>query len=43
MNSPFRVYVGWDSREPEAYDVARFSLLRRTSIPVAVHRSKSTT
>jgi hypothetical protein len=36
MNSPFRVYIGWDRREPEAYDVARFSLLRRASVPVDV-------
>jgi hypothetical protein len=33
---PFRVYIGWDSREPIAYDVAKFSLERRASIPVAV-------
>jgi hypothetical protein len=36
MPSPFRVYIGWDSREPEAYDVARFSLERRASIPVSI-------
>jgi hypothetical protein len=36
MTSPFRVYIGWDKREPEAYDVARFSLERRASIPVEV-------
>ena len=36
MQSPFRVFIGWDRREPEAYDVARFSLERRASIPVAV-------
>ena len=40
MTSPFRIYIGWDSREPEAYDVARFSLLRRASIPVEVHAIK---
>ena len=40
MTSPFRIYIGWDSREPEAYDVARFSLLRRASIPVEVHPIK---
>jgi hypothetical protein len=36
MSSPFRVYIGWDRREPEACDVARFSLLRRASVPVDV-------
>lgn len=30
------VYVGWDSREEEAYQVCRFSLTRRTSSPVRV-------
>ncbi len=32
--SPFRVYIGWDSREDIAYQVARRSLLRHASIPV---------
>jgi hypothetical protein len=36
MAIPFPVYIGWDRREPEAYDVAKFSLERRASIPVAV-------
>jgi hypothetical protein len=36
MAEPFRIYVGWDRREPEAYDVAEFSLQRRTSIPLTV-------
>jgi hypothetical protein len=31
-----RIYIGWDRREPEAYDVAKFSLERRATIPVAV-------
>ena len=34
MASAFRIYIGWDKREPEAYEVAKFSLLRRASIPV---------
>lgn len=34
--SKFRVFIGWDSREPEAYDVAAHSLLRHASIPVEV-------
>jgi hypothetical protein len=36
MANPFRICVGWDQREPVAYDVAKFSLERRASIPVAV-------
>src|SRR5689334_5498466 len=36
MTDPFRIFVGWDRREPEAYDVAKFSLERRASIPVEV-------
>lgn len=33
---PFRVYVGWDSREDIAYQVCRHSLLRHASIPLSV-------
>lgn len=36
MASPFRIFIGWDAREPEAYDVAKYSLERRASIPVEV-------
>ena len=36
MTAPFRIFIGWDQREPEAYDVAKFSLERRASIPVEV-------
>jgi hypothetical protein len=32
----FRIFIGWDSREAVAYDVARFSLMRRASISVDV-------
>ena len=35
-SNPFRVYVGWDSREDIAYQVCRHSLLRRASAPVTV-------
>jgi lipopolysaccharide biosynthesis glycosyltransferase len=31
-----KVFLGYDSREPEAYEVAKSSLLRRASIPVSV-------
>lgn len=34
--SSFRVYIGWDSREDIAYQVARHSLLKYASIPVDV-------
>uniref|UniRef100_A0A0E0BCP9 Hexosyltransferase n=1 Tax=Oryza glumipatula TaxID=40148 RepID=A0A0E0BCP9_9ORYZ len=33
---PFRVFVGYDPREDEAYEVCRRSLLRHASIPVDV-------
>ncbi|HWK01086.1 MAG TPA: glycosyltransferase [Xanthobacteraceae bacterium] len=36
MSDPFRVFIGWDKREPIAYDVAKSSLLRHASIPVEV-------
>lgn len=31
-----KVYIGYDSREPESYEVARKSLLKHTSIPVDI-------
>jgi len=34
--TPFRVYVGWDSREDIAYQVCRYSLLKRASVPIEV-------
>jgi len=36
MTDPFRIFIGWDSREAVAYDVARHSLIQRASIPVEV-------
>ena len=37
MNSqPFRVFVGWDSHEDIAYQVCKFSLMRRAGVPVSV-------
>ena len=38
--TPFRVYIGWDRREPEAYEVARHSIMRHASIPLEVHPIK---
>jgi hypothetical protein len=31
-----KVFVGWDSREDEAYQVCRSSMLRRASVPVEI-------
>lgn len=36
----FRVYIGWDSREDIAYQVAKQSLLRHASKPIEVHPIK---
>lgn len=36
MSDPFPIYVGWDSREDVAYEVCRFSLLRRSTFDLAV-------
>jgi hypothetical protein len=33
---PLKIYIGWDSREPDAYAVAESSLLRHASVPVSV-------
>ena len=40
MENKLDIYIGWDSREPIAYDVAEKTLLERASIPVAVHAIK---
>ncbi|MDJ0897112.1 MAG: glycosyltransferase [Alphaproteobacteria bacterium] len=36
MDTAFRVFVGWDSREDIAYQVCRHSLQRNASIPVEI-------
>jgi hypothetical protein len=33
---PYRIFIGWDQREADAFDVACFSLKRRASIPVEI-------
>jgi len=38
--TPLRIFIGWDSREDIAYQVARFSLLRHTSLPIDVQPIK---
>jgi lipopolysaccharide biosynthesis glycosyltransferase len=35
-----RIFIGWDQREPIAYEVAKFSLERRASVPVDVRPIK---
>ncbi len=35
-HSPFRIFVGWDSREDIAYQVCRHSIAARASVPVEV-------
>jgi hypothetical protein len=35
-NTPFPVYVGWDSREDIAFQICRHSLLKRATIPATV-------
>jgi hypothetical protein len=34
--TPLRIFIGWDSREPIAFQVACHSILRRASKPVAI-------
>ena len=33
---PLRVYIGWDAREDLAFQVARQSLIKNSSIPLEV-------
>src|SRR2546430_2195158 len=40
MLTPFRIFIGWDGREPDAYDVARFSLERRATVSVEIRPIK---
>jgi hypothetical protein len=40
MADTFRIFIGWDQREPEAFDVAKFSLERRASIALDVQPIK---
>lgn len=36
MEIPFRIYIGWDSREDIAYQVARQSILDHATMPVEI-------
>jgi hypothetical protein len=38
--APFRYYMGWDSHEIIAHEVAKFSCLEKASVPVQVHALK---
>ena len=33
---PLKIYVGWDSREPEAFDVCKASILEHATVPVKI-------
>ena len=35
-----RIFIGWDQREPIAYDVAKHSIEKRASVPVDVQPIK---
>lgn len=37
---PVNIYVGWDSKEPEAYEVCKYSIEKYSSIPVKVYPLK---
>jgi hypothetical protein len=36
LTGRFRIFIGWDQREPQACEVARFSLERRASMPLEI-------
>jgi len=36
MSEPLRIFIGWDSREPIAYEVAKASALKHSSIPLDI-------
>jgi lipopolysaccharide biosynthesis glycosyltransferase len=40
MNDALRIFIGWDSREPIAYDVARSTALKHASIPLDIRPIK---
>jgi len=37
---PLRIFIGWDSREPECADVLRYSLEKHSSIPLDIRYLK---
>lgn len=36
QHAPLRVYIGWDPREIDAYEVAKRTLIRHSSLPVSI-------
>ncbi|PWA52678.1 protein CDI [Artemisia annua] len=42
QTKPFKIFIGYDTREDLAYEVCRFSLLKRSSIPLEVIPIKQT-
>ncbi|KXF78663.1 glycosyltransferase [Paramesorhizobium deserti] len=36
MHEPLKIFIGWDSREPIAYEVAKHSALKHSSIPLEI-------
>ena len=40
MQETVTIYIGWDSREPIAADVCRYSILKHASIPVDIQYLK---
>jgi lipopolysaccharide biosynthesis glycosyltransferase len=37
---PLKIFIGWDSKEPEAYDVCKYSIEKRSSVPVDIQPLK---
>lgn len=33
----FKIFIGWDSREPEAAEVCKYSILKHATVPVEIH------
>ena len=38
MDEPFPIFVGWDPREEDAYQVCKKSLIRNSSVPLCVRK-----
>src|SRR4051794_15356098 len=36
MSLPFRIFIGYDSKEPVAYHVLSHSLIKASSIPISI-------
>lgn len=40
MTAPLKIFIGWDSREPIAYEVAKSSALKHSSVPLDIQPIK---